>query len=271
MNKGNIEEIKGVLNEVCEKGFKIRNILKEKYNHPSEKSQEEILINPDVFQYSLFESFWNLFKIVSDNIENPLILPWVRVIIEQTTNLFWYSQKTETEKRNIACKYWLCTLGFVGGKQGNLTYEGFLNYLDDNEKNEFSALKNEGYPPIKIHTNWYNLLAHVNNKSLIFIEKHFIMLNGESIKASQLIHFYKDMSLYHHPNLIMNNLENEFINKSHIFRCLSLMSICALSLIKFYLEELVKRPEMNFSEEFYRKLNELLMGLHRKGKENETN
>ena len=67
-NKNSSEEIKEILKEIYEKGFEVRDIIKEKYNYSSIRSKEEILIDPDLFYYSLFESFWKLFKILSDNI-----------------------------------------------------------------------------------------------------------------------------------------------------------------------------------------------------------
>jgi len=266
-----IYEIKETLNEIYKKGSEIRDILKEKHNHPSMKSKEEILIYPEIFYYSLFESFWKLFKIISDNIENPLIQPWIRVVIEQYSDIFWYSQKSETEKKEIACKYWLCALGFVGGTQGNLNYDGFLSFLGDaNEKSKFSLLKSEGYLPKKIHKEWHNLFAPVNENSLPnFMEKYFLNLKGNSIKRSQLDRFYRDMSLYHHPNIIIDSLEREFNDKSHIFRCFTLMSVCAINLIKFSAEEIIKKPKINFPEDFYKKIDELIKRAYG-GRKNEN-
>ncbi len=267
------EEIRETLKEIYEKGFEIRNILKEKHNYPSKRSKEEMLIDPEIFYYSLFESFWRLFKIISENIKNPLIQPWIRVIIEQASDIFWYYHKNEIEKKEISCKYWLCALGFVGGKQGNLNYDRFLDFLENkNEKNKFLTIKNEGYPPEKIHRIWHDLFPSINENSLPdFMEKYFVNLSGNSIKKFQLDRFYRDMSLYHHPNIVMDNLEREFNDKSHIFRCFTLMLTCAISLIKFSMEETIKeKQEINFSENFYKKVNELVKKLYKGRNKNEN-
>ncbi len=268
MSETDIQEIKEALKEIYEKGFDIRDILKEKYNYSSRRSKEEILIDPDIFYYSLFESFWKLFKIIGDNIENPLIQPWIRVIIEQSSDIFWYYQKSEIEKKEIACKYWLCALGFVGGKQGNLNYDNFLYFLEDtNKKNKFLVLKKEGYPSIKIHREWHNLFPSVSESNLPdFIEKYYLTLKGNSIKKLQLEMFFRDMSLYHHPNLIMSKLGKEFEDKSHMFRCFALLSICGMSLIRFSLEEVINIPEPKLIEELNNKINVLFKKLYLGGK-----
>ncbi len=269
MSENNLKEINETLKKIYEKGFEIRDILKEKHNHSSGRPVEEVLIDPELFYYSLFESFWKLFESLSCNIENPLIQPWIRIIIEQSSDIFLYSKKSENEKKEIACKYWLCALGFVGGKQGNLNYDNFLNFLDNQKaKPKFIKLKENGYSIKEIHKLWHELFSPINENSLpSLIEEYFINLKGNFINKSQLDLFYRDMSLYHHPNiLIINNLETELINKSHIFRCFTLMSACAISLIKFSVKEIIKKPEIDFSEDFYRKINELIKKLYLEGK-----
>lgn len=260
-----LKEVSETLREIYEKGFEIRDILKEKNNRSSKRSTEELLVDPDLFYYQLFESFWKLFKIVSDNIESPLIQPWIRIIIEQSSDIFFYSQKSEDKKKEIACKYWLCALGFVGGKQGNLNYDNFLNFLkNQKDKSKFIELKKKGYPIKKVHELWHELFPNINEDNLpSFIEKYFINLKENFINKSQLDLFYKDMSLYHHPNiLITTNLEIELNNKSHIFRCFTLMSVYAISLIKFSAEEIIIKPEINLSEDFHKKVNELIRKLY---------
>lgn len=257
------KEIKEVLKEINEKGFEIRDILKEQHKSSFRRPVEELLVDPDLFYYSLFESFWKLFRIINENIENPLVQPWIRVIVELSSDIFWYSKKSEIEKKEIACEYWLCAIGLVGGKQGSLNYETFLSILEDtNEKNKFLTLKNEGYPPDKIHKTWHKLFPTVNETLPSFMEEYFVNLNGNYIKRSQLNQLFRDMSLYHHPNIIMGDLEREFKDKSHIFRCFALISVCAMSLIKFSAKGIIKKPEINFSEEFDKKINELIKGSY---------
>ncbi|MBS3094881.1 hypothetical protein J4474_04400, partial [Candidatus Pacearchaeota archaeon] len=83
-------EIKEILREIYEKGFEITSILKENNKvtldkaNAGEISVNELFADTNVFYYSLFESFWKLFKQVSENIENPLVQPWIRVFIEQS-------------------------------------------------------------------------------------------------------------------------------------------------------------------------------------------
>jgi hypothetical protein len=154
-------------------------------------------------------------------------------------------------------------LGFVGGKQGDLTYERFLDFLEGDDKDKFSNLKKENYPIEKIHHEWHNLFAHINKNNLPdFMEEYFLNLKGNPIRKDQLDHFYRDMSLYHHPNILMNNLEREFKDQSHLFRCFTLLYACAVALIKFSIDEIIKKPELNFSENFYKKINELIKELY---------
>ena len=163
-----ILELKGVLREIYLKGFEIQDLLKEKYRRPlplesaslsRRRIEAEIMINPDLFHLSLFDSFWKIFKSVSDYIENPLMQPWLRVIIEQTSDIFFYYELDESKKKEVACKYWLCTLGLLGGKNGNLDYDGFLELLDDpSARSEFSGLKSQGYPMEKFHKIQHFLL-----------------------------------------------------------------------------------------------------------------
>lgn len=259
-----IKEVKSLLNEIYEKALEIKDVLKEKYNSPATRTEEEILTDPDILYYSLFENFWKLFNIISKNIENPLILPWVRIIIEQFSDILWYSQKNEIEKRNIACKYFLCNLGFVGGKEENLSYDNLLNLLEsDEEKVKFEALKNKGFPKKEFHKILHKLFPPISENSLPnILEKYFLNLKNNSIKKNQLDMFYRDMSFYHHPSLAINNLEKEFKDKSHIFRCFALISVCGISLIGFSAEKQEYGLGENFIENLNKKLNNLFKNLY---------
>lgn len=276
-----IEEIKDLLQEISEKGIETVNILKEKHKTPTTiysnfrsingiflprgYADAKMLIKPDLFNILLFENFWHLFKIVKDNIENPLVQPWIRVIIEQFSDIFYYSQKSEIEKKEIACKYWLCALGFIGGKQGNLKYEDFLESLDNKrDKVEFLKIKEKGYPIEKIHQKWYKLFGLITNKETIpdIIENYLLNIKGNSIKKEQLIIFYRDMSLYHHPNIIIKEtLQRDFNNKSHIFRCFTLISIFGLGMIKFSVEKTIKKEKISLFD-FYKRVGLLMKKLH---------
>lgn len=271
-----IQEVKDALEEIYKKGFEIRDILKEKYNNPTiifsnfrtvngiflprSYTDAKLSVNPDIFYFLLFENFWKLFKIISDNIENPLVQPWIRIIIEQSSDIFLYSEKKEIEKKEIACKYWLCVLGSLGGKQGNLDYDNFLDFLEDgDEKSKFTGLKKKGYPKKEFHRISHELFHSVSENNLPqSIEKYFLNLKGNFISKSQLCDLYRDMSLYHHPNIIMNKLGEEFDDKFHIFRCFTLISVCGISLIKSSTEEIIKEPERDLNEEFNKKINELI-------------
>jgi len=256
-----IQEVKEALSGIYEKGFEIRDILKNKYNYQSGRPVEEILTDHDLFFYSLFESFWKLFKMVSNDIENCLVQPWIRVLLEQSYDIFYLQG---SENKEVASKYWLCALGFVGGEQGNLNYDNFLNFLDDSKKkSKFFELKEKGYLAKDVHRLWHKLFPDMSEDNMPkFIEGAFINVKGNPIGKSQLDLFYRDMSLYHHPNIIMENLEREFKDKSHIFRCFSLISMCGMSVIKFLTNKVIKQPEKNFDEKFYRKVNELINKLH---------
>ncbi len=267
-NEKNLNEVKETLKEIYERGFEIRDILKEKYNKVSNKSKEEILIDPELFQYSLFENFWRLFKIVSDNIETPLVLPWIRLIIEQASDIFdYHSRKNDEKKKELACKYWLCALGFLGGKEGDLEYPDFLEFLQNRmDKKKFSNLKEKGYPKRSFHIEWDNLFARVNESKIPeIIEKYFSNMKGNPIRKNQIDCFYKDMSLYHHPNLfITSKVEEELKDKSHLFRCFALISLFGIGLIKFSIEEILNNPEPKFIEELNKKINILIKKLYLK-------
>jgi hypothetical protein len=260
------QELEETLKEIYESGFEIRDILKEKYNYPSINPVSEILVNPNLFYFSLFESFWELFKIISSNIESPLVQPWIRVIIEQSSDIFWYSKEMDESKKEIACEYWLCALGFLGGKQGNLDYNDFLDILNNHKKkSKFLELKNNGYPKKEFHKIWHNLFPPINENRLPdIIEKYYLTLKGNSIKKLQLEMFFRDMSLYHHPNLIMNNLEKEFKDKSHMFRCFALLSICGMSLIRCSIEKKFCKIEKKKIKELNKKINSLFQEFGKK-------
>lgn len=268
MSEDKTNEVKEVLKEIYEEGFKIKEILKKESNYISKRPKEEILIDPKIFYYSLFESFWKLFKLVSNNIENPLIQPWTRIILEHSLDIFSYYQKNEIEKKQIACKYWLCSLGFVGGKRGNLNYDNFLRLMDNpKEQNNFSEIKKEGYPIKKIHNIWYHLFPKINENELPnLVEKYFLTIKGNSIKKSQLEMFFKDMSLYHHPNIVLDKLESEFNDKSHIFRGFALISMCGISLIRFSYENNLYKGDKDSIEKLNDKINKLFSDLYLKRK-----
>jgi hypothetical protein len=258
-----IEKSQEVLNEIYRAGQKITNILKERNNKFSNRPVEQILTEPDLFFYYLFEGFWKLFKTLSENIENPLVQPWVRVTIEQSADIVYYNHLRENEKKDLAIKYFLCSIGFVGGKMGNLDYQKFLDIMDESSgKNNFSKLKEDNYPHEKIHKIWHELFPNINENNLPeFIEKYFLTFKGNSIKKSQLDGFFRDMSLYHHPSIALNNLEKEFAEKSHLFRCFALISISGLSLIRFAEEELVNDQKLNLSEGLNNKIFEMFKQL----------
>lgn len=255
--EGTTLEAKEILREIYEKGFEIRDILKEKYNSSSINPVSEILVNPNLFYFSLFESFWRLFKIISNNIENPLVQPWIRVLIEQSSDVLWYSNETDESKKEIACEYWLCALGFLGGKEGNLNYNDFLDILNNSKKkSKFLELKNNGYPKKEFHKIWHKLFPPINEDRLPdIIVRYYSTLKENPIKKLQLEMFFRDMSLYHHPSLIMNELENEFKDKSHVFRCFALLYICGMSLIRFSIEKGICKKEK--IEELNEKVNNL--------------
>jgi hypothetical protein len=260
MKKESVEEVKLTLTAIYQDGFTIGDFLKEKYNSFSSRPKEEILTDPDLFSYSLFGDFWRLFKLISENIENPLIQPWIRVIIEQSCDLIWYSQ--QNEKKELATKYFLCILGLLGGKQGDLNYDSFLKLIITG-KNKFEELKNKGYPIKEAHKLMHNLFPPISEDRLPEeIKKYFLTMNLNSIKKEQLDLFFRDMSLYHHPSIMINNLEREFENKSHIFRCFALISLCGLSLIRFSIDNLQYIPKDDSIEELNKKVNELIKKLY---------
>jgi hypothetical protein len=257
------QEVKSVLGEILNKGSEIKEALKLKFNHPSKRSQEEILTDPNIFYYSLYEGFWKIFEQIKNNIENPLVQPWIRVIIESASDILWYSQKDEDDKKDIACQYFLCTLGILGGKQGNLNYDSFLTLLiNSKEKNQFEDLKKKGYPIKEIHKRWHNLFPPISEDSLPnVVEEYFLTMENNPIKKEQLDIFFRHMSLYHHPSLMINNLDRESKDQSHVFRCFSLISICGLSLIRFS----TSKEEINKDSEFIKlnqKVNELIKKLN---------
>jgi hypothetical protein len=266
MKTENIEETKQILKEIYEEGFNIRDFLKEKYNSFSKKPKEEILTDPNLFYYSLFGDFWKLFKLISKNIENPLIQPWIRVIIEQSCDILWYYQ--QDEKREIVARYFLCILGLLGGKQGDLNYDSFLKLIPK-EKNKFEELKVKGYPIKEFHKLMHNLFPPISEDRLPEeIKEYFLNMNLNSIKKEQLDLFFRDMSLYHHPSIMINNLEREFENKSHVFRCFALISLCGLSLIRFSIDKTQYVSKEGFIEELNKKVNELIKKLYYSKNEN---
>lgn len=264
-----IIELKDVLKEIYLKGFEIQNLLKEKYGSPlppesislSRRTIEaEIMVKPDLFQFSLFDSFWRMFKSVSDCIENPLMQPWLRVIIEQTSDIFCYYEFDEDKKKEIACKHWLCVLGLLGGKNGNLDYDEFLKLLEDpSEKSKFLNLKLQGYPIKEFHRMQQSLFPSVNEANLPeSVYNRFKNPQGNSVAISHIEGFCRDMSLYHHPTIIIpGQIEVELNDKSHLFRSFTLIQMCGLSLIEFLTSEILGDPSKRLGESFNQKQKEI--------------
>jgi len=264
-----IQGAKDVLTEISREGFKIAELLKEKANSvkipSSSKRMEELMVHPEYFRFFLFDNFWSVFKNISENIENPLVLPWIRIIMEQSSDFLWYTGQNEIEKGEIACKYWLSTLGFLEGKFENLDYDNLLSLLKTpNARTKFLGLKNEGYPKKKAHMFLHRLFPPLNDDLPDFVEKYYLNLNGNLIKKSNLSSFFKDMCFYHHPSLMINQLEREFEDKSHIFRCFALLSICGICLIRFSIESGISSKKEEFIGELNKKISILFRGLHQK-------
>ena len=266
-----IQEVKKALNEICKRGFKIADILKKRNKEIEDRANSglisinELFADTNIFYYSLFESFWKLFRQVSEDIENPLIQPWIRVFIEQSCDIFLYSEKNEDEKKQITYKYWLCALGFSKEKVRNLDYDFFMNLLKDStQKQKFLDLKTKGFPSKEFNKTWHELFSAITEDNLPKrIEKYFLNMHDKFLTKEQISNFWGDMSLYHHPNILtINSLVIERGDKSHIFRCFSLMTLCARSLIHLFTKEIIKMPEEDFTEEFNKKINNLIEELH---------
>ncbi len=274
-----IKEVKETLKEIYEKGFEIADILKEK-NQPIEKKANLGLINvnelfadTDIFYHSLFESFWKLFKEVADNLDNSLVQPWIRVFIEQSCDIFLYSEKSKEKKEEITHKYWLCALGFSKEQVKNLNYDYFIDLLKDpKEKQKFLDLKRMGFPSSEFNKIWHEIFSAITEPNLPnCIEKYFLNMNNKRLTKKQISDFFGDMSLYHHPNILtINSLEKDIRNKSHIFRCFALMAICGRSLIYFFAREIIKMPEKDLDEDFIKKMNTQITELNKIRIKNDT-
>jgi len=266
MDEKTIKEAKLVLEEISKEGLNFTKEIESNLKSSlTSGSIEEKLVEPNYFFYFLFESLWKLFKTLSGNIENPLIQPWIRIVIEQSSDIIYYSNQSDEDKKAIACKYFLCTLGFLDGKQGNLTYDHFLTSLNELEKKDFLKIKEEGYPKRKIHQIWHEIFPPINEGKIPdLIEKYFLTIKENSIKKIQLEMLFRDMSLYHHPNLIINNLDREFKDKSHIFRCFALLSICGMSLLRFSTEYSKDKVKQEVITNLNKQVNELIVKLHQK-------
>ena len=95
------------------------------------------------------------------------------------------------------------------------------------------------------------------------MEEYHLNMKGNPLKKHQIDLFYKDMSLYHHPNILITlKLEREVKDKSHLFRCFTLMSLFAIALIKFSTEKIIKKSEKEFIEDINKKINELIHKLY---------
>src|SRR3989344_6959082 len=137
-----IQEVKKALNEICKRGFKIADILKRRNKEIEDRANSglisinELFADTNVFYYSLFESFWKLFKQVSENIENPLIQPWIRVFIEQSCDIFLYNEKSKEKKEQLTYLYLSCAIGFSKNATKDLDYNFFINLIKDTDKKQ---------------------------------------------------------------------------------------------------------------------------------------
>ena len=266
MNEEIIREMSEILEIIYSEGKTILENYKNENNSTfvskGEIVLEELFVKDSSFKIFQMESFWKLFRETKKNIENPIVQPWIRVIIEQASDIIWYLGKEENKRKIIACKYWLCTLGFLGGEYANMKYDKFLELLDNpDEKTNFSQLKEKGYPIKKIHKIWHNLFPAINEENMPQeIINYFLTIKGNSIDKSKIEMFFRDMSLYHHPNLIMDQLERESEDKSHVFRCFALVSLSGLAIIKSYKEKNISETE----EEFFQSLNNKMIEVYKK-------
>ena len=263
-------EIKEILREIYEKGFEITSILKENNKvtldkaNAGEISVNELFADTNVFYYSLFESFWKLFKQVSENIENPLVQPWIRVFIEQSCDIFLYNEKTKEEKEQTTYLYWSCALGFSKNTTKNLDYNFFINLIKDaDKKQKFLELKKDNFPSEFYSKTWHELFSAITKSNLPNnIEKYFFNLGGKTLTKEQISNFFGDMSLYHHPNILtINSLNLEKEDKSHLFRCFALMYLSSKSLIRFFANDVIKEPSKVLSKDVENRVNNLIKNL----------
>ena len=279
MEEKTIYEVKKILTEINEMGFEIVSILKENNKSIENKanigliSANELFANTKVFSYLLFESFWKLSKQIVENIENPLIQPWLRVYIEKSCDIFLYFEKSESEREQVVYKYWLCAIGFSKEENRTLNYDFFMNLLKDStQKQKFLDLKTKGFPSKEFNKTWHELFSAITEDNLPkCIEKYFLNMHDKLLTKEQISNFWGDMSLYHHPNILtINSIEIEKMDKSHLYRCFALMVLCARSLIYFFTKEIIKMPEKDFTNEFIKKINNLTNELHRLRIPNDT-
>jgi len=265
-----INEIKEVLNKIYEKGFEITNVLKKNNKSILEKANSgkitpnELFADTDIFYYSLFESFWKLFKQVSEDIENPLIQPWVRVFIEQACDIFLYNEKSKEEKEQLTYLYWACAIGFSKNVTKYLNYDFFINLIKNQDKKQkFLDLKKDNFPSEFYNRIWHELFSAINKSNLPnTIEKYFFNLDDKNLTKEQIANFFGDMSLYHHPNIItINSLNMEKENKSHLFRCFALMYLSSKSLIRFFANEIIQEPDKILSEDIENKIKKIIKRL----------
>lgn len=265
-----INEIKKILKEIYERGFEITSVFKERNKIILEKansgkiSSNELFADTNIFYYSLFESFWKLFKQVSENIENPLIQPWVRVFIEQACDIFLYNEKSQGEKEQLNYLYWSCAIGFSKNITQDLNYDFFINLIKDaNKKRKFLELKRDNFPSEFYNKTWHELFSAITKSNLPnSIEKCFFNLDDKNITKEKIANFFGDMSLYHHPNILtINNLTLEKKDKSHLFRCFVLMYLSSKSLIRFFANEVIKEPNRILSKDIGDRVKKIIKNL----------
>lgn len=265
-----IDEIKEVLNKIYKNGFEITNVLKEKNKSLLEKansgkiSPNELFADTDIFYYSLFESFWKLFKQVSENIENPLIQPWVRGFIEQACDIFLYNEKSKEEKEQLNYLYWSCAIGFSKNITKDLNYDFFINLIKNPDKKQrLLDLKKDNFPSEYYNKTWHELFSAITKSNLPnAIEKYFFNLDGKTLTKEQIANFFGDMSLYHHPNILtINSLTLEKEDQSHLFRCFALMYLSSKSLIRFFAKDIIQEPNKILSEDIENKVKDIIKSL----------
>jgi hypothetical protein len=265
-----MDEIKEILKEIYERGFDITIILKEQNKTILDKANSgkitpnELFADTNVFYYSLFESYWKLFKQVSENIENPLLQPWVRVFIEQACDIFLYNEKSPDEKEQLTYLYWSCAIGFSKNVTKDLNYDFFINLIKDpDKKQKFLDLKKDNFPSEFYNKTWHELFSAINKSNLPnAIEKYFFNLEDKSLTKEQIANFFGDMSLYHHPNILtINSLTLEKEDKSHLFRCFALMYLSSKSLIRFFAKDIIQEPNKILSEDIENKVKNIIKSL----------
>ncbi|MGR3295204.1 MAG: hypothetical protein ACUZ8A_03065 [Candidatus Bathyanammoxibius sp.] len=142
---------------------------------PHEVGIARILPEPDGFLCLLVETFWKLYRLSSESIENPVVQFSMRPLLELCYGqIMHFNFQGYVKQKDIATQYWLCNIGLLIRNQQNQesaerlkTYDGLITELSEEScKIKFIQIRDTGFPITKLSSRLYKLFPSLSDNQL---------------------------------------------------------------------------------------------------------